>query len=229
MRWSRATSRIRVTVGPSSGSAVAYHFGSCSAGKYGPWKISCRQVTCAPSAAALPISSTCFSTASSFDMLAFAWITAARTVVMLALLSVPRRRRTGRSRELRDDLVPVRLDDRLRALDRHGIDGELVDAEPLEDAELLDALLDRPDHAEAIDDVVGDELRVLRPALPVLEVVVVVAGLDVVGQLRRQLVARVAVHQVDDVVRDERREPANLLARGRQVVGDERRRRAHDL
>ena len=65
-----ATSCMRVTVGPSSGSAVAYHFGSCSARKYGPWKISCRHVTCAPSAAALPISSTCLSIASSLGMFA---------------------------------------------------------------------------------------------------------------------------------------------------------------
>src|SRR5919106_5284958 len=79
-----ATSRIRVTVGPSSGSAVAYHFGSCSAQKYGPWKISWRHVTSAPSAAAFAISSTCLSIASSFGMLACAWITAALTVIVLS-------------------------------------------------------------------------------------------------------------------------------------------------
>src|SRR6266536_2721014 len=33
-----ATACIRCTIGPSSGSAVSYHLGSCSAQKYGPWK-----------------------------------------------------------------------------------------------------------------------------------------------------------------------------------------------
>src|SRR6266540_1645757 len=78
----RAASRMRDIVGPSSGSAVAYHLGSCSAGKYGPWKISCRHEIWAPSAAALAISSTCFSIASSLGMFALHWMTAALTVVM---------------------------------------------------------------------------------------------------------------------------------------------------
>ena len=92
-----------MTSGPSSGSAVAYHFGSCSAQKYGPWKISCRQVTSAPSAAAFAISSTCLSTASSLGMFACAWITAALTVVIVrASLSLSWRSVAGRSRHARN-------------------------------------------------------------------------------------------------------------------------------
>src|SRR6266498_145929 len=120
MLCSRATSRIRVTVGPSSGSAVAYHLGSCSAGKYGPWKISCRQVTCAPSAAAFPISSTCLSMASCLDMLALHWITAARTVVI-----------KPSSHQRGDELLSERSDHRFRIVD-HGVEVELIDTNLLQ-------------------------------------------------------------------------------------------------
>src|SRR5688572_13123964 len=102
----------------------------------------------------------CFSTASCFGMFACAWITAVRTVVISLLLS--------RSSELGDDLLAVRLDDRIGALDGHGVDVELVHAQPLEGAQLLLALVDGPDHAEPIDDLVGHELGVFGPAAPVI-------------------------------------------------------------
>src|SRR5215467_15994675 len=86
MPCSRATSRIRLMVGPSSGSAVSYHFGSCSAQKYGPWKISWRPTTWAPWPAASAIILMCLSIASCLGMLACAWISAARTVRIVLLL-----------------------------------------------------------------------------------------------------------------------------------------------
>jgi hypothetical protein len=46
-----ASACISVTVGPSgTGSVLSYHLTDCSAQKYGPLKISCRQTICAPSA-----------------------------------------------------------------------------------------------------------------------------------------------------------------------------------
>jgi hypothetical protein len=59
-------------VGPSSGSAVSNHFGSCWAQKYGPKKISCRQAISARSPAASSTIATCFASASSFGRLACA-------------------------------------------------------------------------------------------------------------------------------------------------------------
>ena len=57
-----ASAIIRSTVGPSGTRSVdSYHRVVCSAQKYGPLKISCRQTICAPSAAALRIILTCLS------------------------------------------------------------------------------------------------------------------------------------------------------------------------
>ena len=50
-----------------------------------------------------------------------------------------------------------------------------------------------------------------------------VTGLDVVGQRLGEVLRVVTFQQVDDVVGDQRREPADLLARRPQVVGDEGR------
>src|SRR5262245_38095748 len=170
-----ATSRMRVMVGPSSGSAVAYHFGSCSAGKYGPWKISCRHVTWAPSAAAFPISSTCLSIASSFGMFALHWISAARTVAM----------GSPSLSECRDDVLPEGADHALGVVD-HRVDVELGHTQSLELLQLRDTRVRRAEDAEALDHLVGDEAGVLGAGPAVVGVVVVVARPDVVGQLLRQ-------------------------------------------
>src|SRR3954451_20069517 len=122
-----ASACIRCTIGPSSGSAVSYHLGSCSAQKYGPWKISCRHVTCAPSAAALPIRSTCLSTASSLDMFAWAWMTAARTVVIRS--APPSAPGTERRHHVPGEVLD---DPGGPGILLHGIDVELGHAETLE-------------------------------------------------------------------------------------------------
>ena len=73
-------------------------------------------------------------------------------------------------------------------------------------------LLDAAEDAEPVGHLVADERRVGRADLGVVEVVVALAIGDVAGQRLGQLVARVLVDEVDDVVRDERREPARPLA-----------------
>ena len=112
--------------------------------------------------------------------------------------------------------------ERLLLAVRHQVDVELVDADRLELAQLRGRLLGVAEDAEAVADLVGDELAVLRADAGVLVVVVELARLDVVGQRLRDLraVGAVALDQVHDVVRDHRREPAHLLARVGDVVGD---------
>src|SRR3954454_19101890 len=63
--------------------------------------------------------------------------------------------------ELRDDLVAVRLQRLFLAL-RHQVDVDLVDADRLELRQLCRRLRGVAQHAEAIDDLVGNELAVLR-------------------------------------------------------------------
>ena len=113
--------------------------------------------------------------------------------------------------EGRDDVAPVGLElGFLVAV--HEIQVELVDAGLGELVQLGDVLLGRPEQAEPVGHVVADERRVGRSDLRVMEVVIALAIADVAGQGCRQLLARVLVDEVDDVVRDERREPAGPLA-----------------
>ena len=97
----------------------------------------------------------------------------------------------------------------------------------LEVAELRDVILDRAEDAEAVARLVVDELAVLRARAAVVGVVVELAPLEVAGEAGREQRLVVALEQVDDVVRDHRREPARRLARGGDVVADDSR-GAHD-
>src|SRR5581483_4556581 len=92
----------------------------------------------------------------------------------------------GDAGELGDDLAAVGLERLLLAV-RHQVDVELADADGLELAQLPRAVAGRPDHAEAVADLVGDELAVLRADAGVVLVVVELARLDEVGQLRRDV------------------------------------------
>ena len=62
-----------------------------------------------------------------------------------------------------------------------------------------------------------------------VEVVVAFALLDVTPQLLRQLVLRVLVDEVEDMVADQGWEPADFVAGGGDVVADVRRRGGHHL
>src|SRR5688500_8737290 len=67
----------------------------------------------------------------------------------------------------------------------HQVDVELVDARIGQGRELGAVLVDRSDHAEAIDHVVGDKLRVVGADFCVVQVVVALAVADVGGQTGR--------------------------------------------
>ena len=132
--------------------------------------------------------------------------------------------RSGSRGELRDDVAAVGGEILLLAVG-HEVDVELVDADRLELLQLRRRLLGVAEDAEAVADLVGDELAVLRADARVLVVVVELAHADVLGELVRDLgLVAVALDQVHDVVRDHRREPAHLVARVGDVVGDVARR-----
>src|SRR5207302_63693 len=90
------------------------------------------------------------------------------------------------ARELRQDVPPVRPERLFLAL-RHQVDVELVDADRLELAQLLRGLLGGAEDAEAIADLVRDELPVLRAHAAVVLVVVELACADEVGERGRDL------------------------------------------
>src|SRR5829696_1645241 len=142
------------------------------------------------------------------------------------------RPRRGYSREQlsdrRDDVLAVRGQGVVLAIVLQ-VDGELVDAEPGQLGQPGDVLLDRPEDAEPVDDLVRHERRVDVPGPAVLVVVVALPAGDVVGQRLGDL-PRVAVpgDDVGDVVADHPAEPPALLALVVQVVPDVRRRRHAD-
>src|SRR6185437_1050185 len=95
------------------------------------------------------------------------------------------------------------------------IEPEVTRAHALEPLELLDVRLRRPDQAEALHDLVGDELGVLVAGAPVGVVVITAPVLDVVAEALgdRPAVGAVAVDDVDDVVADHAPEPPDLVQR----------------
>ncbi len=84
---------------------------------------------------------------------------------------------------------------------------------------------DRAEYAEAVDDVIGDEVgaRVARPS--VVAVVILLAFLDVRGEHRRNLafIGPVSVDQIDDVVAHHPAKPTQLFSLVLDVVPDVRR------
>src|SRR6266550_8884735 len=126
--------------------------------------------------------------------------------------------------ELGDDVVPVRLE-RLLLPVSHQVDVELVHADRLELLELLRRVRDSAEHAEAVDDLVRDELAVRSPDARVILVVVELPRLDEVGEVLRDLrVLAVTFDQIHDVVRHHCREPTRLFARICEVIRDMTRR-----
>src|SRR5260370_34571454 len=111
---------------------------------------------CPPFAAASPISASCLTIASSLGMFACAWISAARTFAMYVV--------SFSLAERRNDCLAVFLDDRLGFL-HHKAEVELVDAHLDQFLDPFPALLDRPDDAEPVEHVVGDEVGVSCPTL----------------------------------------------------------------
>ena len=87
--------------------------------------------------------------------------------------------------EGRDDVLAVGRERLLLAV-RHQVDRVLVDTDRLELAQLRRRLLDRPEHREAVADLVGHEGAVGRADARVVVVVVELPGLDVVGERLRE-------------------------------------------
>src|SRR3990170_877266 len=135
------------------------------------------------------------------------------------------RRRHARQR--RDDLAAVDLD-LLLLVAVHEVEVELVDAGRGQFAQLADVVVRGSQDAEAVGPLVAHEAGIGRADLGVVEVVVAGAVLDVARQRRGQLLARVLVDEVQDVVGDERWEPARPLTPDLPRP-DVRRRRRLDL
>ena len=83
------------------------------------------------------------------------------------------------------------------------------------------------DHAKAIDRLVVDEGGIRRARLGVVLVVVAGPVTHVRGEVAGKAVLAVALDEVHDVVRDQRREPADAVAHLR-AWPDVRRRGDHD-
>jgi hypothetical protein len=100
------------------------------------------------------------------------------------------------------------------------IERELVDADVGQLVQPRDLRLRRPDEAEAVDDLVGDERGVRVPCAPVLVVVVALPAGDVIRERlgHRRAVGPVAADDLGHVVADHAAEPAALISRVSQVL-----------
>src|SRR5437870_13913872 len=87
---------------------------------------------------------------------------------------------------------------------------------------------DRAKAAEAVNDFVADEIGVVAPDFAVMVIVVPAAILDVGSQGSRQLLRLVFREKVHHMIGDKRGKPADVLARGLQVVGRPDRSGGHD-
>jgi hypothetical protein len=124
--------------------------------------------------------------------------------------------------------MPVDLE-RFFFLAAHQVDIELRDAYLSQAVQLLAMLLDGADDAEAIDDFVAHEIGVVAADFTVVEIVVFTAIFYKGGERRGQFFRLVFGDEVHHVVGDERGEPADMLARGLEVVGHPHRRGSHDF
>src|SRR5258708_37813691 len=80
-------------------------------------------------------------------------------------------------------------------------------------------LIDGADHAEAVDDFVGDEIGVVAADFAVVEIVVLAAVFYKRGQRGGQFFGFVFGDEVHHVIGHERGKPTDVFARGFQVVG----------
>src|SRR5712692_3822210 len=78
--------------------------------------------------------------------------------------------------------------------------------------------VDGADDAEAVDDFVGDEFGVVAADFAVVEIVVLAAVLDERGERGRQFFGLVFGDEVHHVIGNERGKPADVFARGLQIV-----------
>src|SRR5579863_7840152 len=125
------------------------------------------------------------------------------------------------SREVRNHLRAGRVERCLLGV-VHQVEGELIDTER---CELLDALYvgaRRSEHAEAVDDLVRDEVGGRVARLAVVGVVVVGTLFDVVGQRLwdRSRTLAVPLDEIGHVVSDHATEPTHLIALMGKIPAD---------
>src|SRR5260370_5053364 len=101
----------------------------------------------------------------------------------------------------------------------HEVDVELGDAYFAEAVELLAVLVDGADEAEAVDDLVADEIGVVAANFAVVEIVVLATVFYERGEGWGKLLGLVLGDEVHHVIGDERGKPADVFASGFQIVG----------
>src|SRR6185437_9532075 len=90
-------------------------------------------------------------------------------------------------------------------------------------------LFHRPDDAESVNDLIGDEFGVLAADLRMVVIVIAGTALYKACQLRRELALVVTCDEVHHMIRNERRKPPYPFPRHREVVRDPDGRRGHHL
>src|ERR1700687_122057 len=80
-------------------------------------------------------------------------------------------------------------------------------------------LVDGADHTEAVDDFVGDEIGVVAADFAVVEIIVLAPVFYKRGQRRGQFFGLVFGDEIHHVIGNERGKPADVFARGFQIVG----------
>src|SRR6266403_1033232 len=111
----------------------------------------------------------------------------------------------------------------------HQVDVELGYTDFAEAVELFTVVVDGTDHAEAVDDFVGDEFGVVAADFAVVEVVVLATVLYERGERGGQFFGLVFGDEVHHVVGDQRGKPADVFAGGFQVVGGPHGSSGHDF
>src|SRR5882724_10326988 len=101
----------------------------------------------------------------------------------------------------------------------HQVDVELGYTDFAEAVELFTVVVDGTDHAETVDDFVGDEFGVVAADFAVVEIVVLATVFYERGQRGGQLFGLVFGDEVHHVIGNQRGKPADVFAGGFQVVG----------
>src|SRR5258708_1282969 len=101
----------------------------------------------------------------------------------------------------------------------HQVDVELGYTDFAEAVELFTVVVEGTDHAETVDDFVGDELGVVAADFAMVEIVVFATVFYERGQRGGQLFGLVFGDEVHHVIGNERGKPADVFAGGFQVVG----------
>src|SRR5882724_2120127 len=111
----------------------------------------------------------------------------------------------------------------------HQVDVELGYTDFAEAVELFTVVVEGTDHAETVDDFVGDELGVVAADFAMVEIVVFATVFYERGQRGGQFFGLVFGDEVHHVIGNERGKPADVFAGGFQVVGSPDGGSGHDF